>query len=147
VTTIIDRFHGEFAFLSNFAPCEIEWDGKVWPTLEHAYQASKTLDPAEQEAIRLAETPGRAKRLGGKATLTEDWPHRRFDAMYTLLKIKFAKEPFRSQLLATDSALLIEGNDWHDQLWGDCVCEKHIGTPGLNMLGELLMLIRWKLSV
>jgi predicted NAD-dependent protein-ADP-ribosyltransferase YbiA (DUF1768 family) len=39
---MIDRFDGEFAFLSNFAPCEVEFEGIIFPTVENAFQAAKT---------------------------------------------------------------------------------------------------------
>jgi len=41
----ITSFQGEYRFLSNFWPCHIVRDGLVYPSLEHAYAASKTDDP------------------------------------------------------------------------------------------------------
>jgi len=64
----IDSFDGEFAFLSNFYSSPVIYDGKKWPTVEHAFQAQKTLDEREQELIRTAKTPGKAKRLGRKVS-------------------------------------------------------------------------------
>ena len=52
--TSITSFAGEHRWLSNFWPVLIDCDGRTWPSVEHLYQAAKTLDPAEQEAIRLA---------------------------------------------------------------------------------------------
>ena len=45
---VINRFDGEFAFLSNFWECEVEFDGIVFPSVEHAYQAAKTHEVREQ---------------------------------------------------------------------------------------------------
>lgn len=43
----IDKFRGEYFFLSNFAPCKVTYKGKVFPTVEHAFQAAKCLDEDE----------------------------------------------------------------------------------------------------
>ena len=40
--TIIDSFDKEYSFLSNFFPCIIKFDGNDCPSVEHAYQATKT---------------------------------------------------------------------------------------------------------
>ena len=40
----INRFVGPHRFLSNFWPVWIRFEGEVYPTLEHAYQAAKTID-------------------------------------------------------------------------------------------------------
>jgi len=66
----INRFRGEYEFLSNFYPVEIvAVNGRVFPSVEHAYQASKSLDTNEIEWIQSAATPGLAKRRGLKIQL------------------------------------------------------------------------------
>ena len=44
----VARFQGEYAFLSNFYPALVLSGGIVYPTLEHAYQAEKTLSRLER---------------------------------------------------------------------------------------------------
>ena len=39
----IESFHDEYRFLSNFWPVLIDYEGIVYPTSEHAFQAAKTL--------------------------------------------------------------------------------------------------------
>ena len=39
----IDQFKDEFRFLSNFWQSEVVLDDRKYPTVEHAYQAAKTL--------------------------------------------------------------------------------------------------------
>lgn len=34
---MIDTFSGRYSFLSNFAPVSVEYEGKTYPTVEHAY--------------------------------------------------------------------------------------------------------------
>lgn len=145
----IDNFQGQYRFLSNFYPAEIEYDGKLWPTVEHAYQAAKTTNPRLQEEIRLAKTPGQAKRLGAEVPLRGDWHKVRVPIMENLVRIKFKSHPdLVKKLLATGDAELIEGNHWHDNYWGYCVCAR-CNPPGWyeesrskNHLGRILMRVR-----
>jgi ribA/ribD-fused uncharacterized protein len=133
----IDRFAGEYAFLSNFHPSPIKVDGLLFPTVEHAFQAAKTRHPGHIEAIRSVTTPGRAKRLGRQVPLRPDWEHVKIDVMEALLRKKFRPgTALREQLEATSPAELIEGNTWGDTFWGVC------RGKGQNHLGELLMKIR-----
>lgn len=134
--TKIDSFSGGYRFLSNFYPCEMDVAGVRYPTLEHAFQAEKTTNMTEREIIRNARTPGQAKALGRKVTLRQDWDEIRVDVMLELLRIKFSDKVLRAELLATEDALLVEGNHWNDRFWG--VCE----GKGENWLGKLLMEIR-----
>ncbi|GAH15684.1 unnamed protein product, partial [marine sediment metagenome] len=55
---VIQEFQGEYRFLSSFYPAEVELDGVTYPTVEHAFQAAKTLDSAQREFIRSAPRPG-----------------------------------------------------------------------------------------
>lgn len=104
--------------------------------MEHAYQAAKTLDFADQEEIRATLTPGKAKRLGQDVLLRPDWEQIKLEVMYRLLVLKFADPNLSRWLLATGDAILEEGNSWGDTYWG--VCNGH----GSNWLGVLLMLVR-----
>lgn len=144
---VIDKFEGEYYFLSNFSPSEILFDDnyKLWaPTVEHAFQASKASSIEESLDILNAPTPGKAKRLGRRCTLRYNWEDVKDDVMYNLLCKKFAIPELRNKLLATGDATLIEGTTWHDNYWGVCCCDK-CGGLGKNRLGELLMKIREEL--
>lgn len=68
----IESFSGPYAFLSNFHPCQSYYEGRNYKSVEHAYQAAKTLDPKERVAIQLAPTAAKAKRLGQAVTIRED---------------------------------------------------------------------------
>lgn len=62
---IIDFFHGEYYFLSNFYRAEFtDITGVTWPSVEHYYQAMKTEDNIERNKIRKASGPSEAKRMG-----------------------------------------------------------------------------------
>lgn len=137
---VIAVFRGEWRFLSNFYPAEVHYDGMVYPSVEHAYQAAKTLSSAWREHIRKALTPGSAKYFGALVTLRPNWEEEKLTIMEGLLQDKFSTEPLRSQLLATGDAILIEGNTWGDRFWGVC------GGKGENHLGRLLMKVRSQLQ-
>lgn len=142
---IIDSFKGKHSFLSNFYMIDggLQVKSKNVPTLEHAFQATKTFDPAEQEKVLSCKTAAAAKKAGGKVTLREDWDDIKIGIMRYLLQIKFAPgTDLAERLLKTGDAHLVEGNDWGDECWG-CVRAGGIGPhQGLNWLGILLMEIR-----
>lgn len=139
---IITEFTGPHRYLSNFYAAPITWNLVVYPTVEHAYQALKTRDPDEQEWVRTALTPAEAKRRGKDIVLREDWNDFRFPLMWQLLVEKFGRHvDLRTKLLQTEDTLLVEGNNWHDTVWGKCHCARHRGR-GQNQLGKMLMDIR-----
>ncbi len=132
----ITSFNQEYSFLSNFAPCTITYQGISYPTTEHAFVETKTLDLNKRQEIAKIKTPGQAKRVGRKLLLRVDWEDIKFSVMEDLLRLKFNQPKYRELLLATGDAQLIEQNNWHDRVWGACD-----GT-GENNLGKLLMKIR-----
>lgn len=137
---MIDRFDGPYFFLSNFYPCKIHWQGRTWPSSEHAFQASKTEDPSWRDQIFLASTAGRSKRLGRAIPphlLLPNWNQIKLDVMYRILKAKFLPGSELAILLElTGSHQLVEGNWWQDTFWG-----VYDGV-GQNWLGKLLMQVR-----
>ena len=134
----IRAFQGEYRFLSNCYPAPmVDVDGKVYPTAEHAYQGVKTRSASEREAIRLLDTPGKAKRAGRKVTLRPDWERIKVFAMYRIVRQKFTQNAdLQRRLLETGDAELIEGNRWGDTFWGVCDGKGH------NHLGQILMIVR-----
>jgi ribA/ribD-fused uncharacterized protein len=131
-----NEFRGGYRFLSNFYLCPIVFEGDLYASVEHAFQAAKTLDPAERKTVRLCVKPGDAKRAGRKVKKRDDWDDIRVSVMRELLYQKFNSSPLRQRLLNTGIAELIEGNDWGDVFWGVC------RGRGENWLGKLLMEVR-----
>ena len=138
----IDSFNRDYAFLSNFYESPIEFEGIKYPTVEHYFQAMKTLNLSERKNIADAPTPGKAKQFGRSVWLRADWENVKDDVMLAGLRLKFQIPELRTELLNTGDAELIEGNFWHDNTWGDCVCDKCLDKPGENRLGKLLMKVR-----
>lgn len=148
MTDSVRGFFDEHRFLSNFWYEDVEYDGVVYPTNEHAFQAAKFDDPEYRELIRKAHSPGVAKRLGR----TRDYPLRdgwdeglAVQVMSELQAKKFSRNPeLKDKLLATGNAILVETNNWGDDIWGDSTTTK---TPGRNQLGSVLMTVRETLRI
>ncbi len=124
-----------YAWLSNFQLVDIEYEGSVYPSVENAYQAVKTLDPAQRLPFRLYR-PWAAKSCGQNVTLRDGWTDRfKLNLMRELLGLKYSVPWLRIMLLTTEDRLLIE--DTPDPFWGR-------GRDGLghNHLGRLHSQIR-----
>ena len=146
---IISRFRGKYRFLSNFSESPFTFEGLRYPTVEHAYQERKTLDPKQRVVIRTSPNVVTAARIGrSKSTiLRPDWYDIKGKIMEPLVYEKFKQNPeLAKMLIETGDAILIEGNYWHDNYFGLCSCVKcHEGEQPLNMLGEILMMVRSRL--
>lgn len=132
-----------YSFLSNFYSSPIVWEGIEYPTVEHAYQASKTHDQTLRRRISEKKYPGAAKAMGGALPIRPDWDRVRIPIMRQLLSLKFDPERHPGlckMLVGTGTRELIHGNYWGDTFWGVCL------EKGQNQLGLLLMEIRDKLS-
>jgi ribA/ribD-fused uncharacterized protein len=141
-------FQGDYRFLSNFDPTPIVYGGLQIKTAEHLYNALKTTSLEEALSVLAAETPGQAKKVGRTVTLKDNWETEKFTAMRTTIGVKFIGNLLlSSKLVETGDKILIEANEWHDQIWGDCFCGRPACEPaGLNNLGELLMELRTDLA-
>lgn len=153
--TEITSFNGDFRWLSNFYPLNKKYLVRleddvlpdVYPTVEHAYQAAKFDDPViRSRFLPTTLTAGQAKRLGGNRLFVNDmrgdWFDVRVEVMTDLLQQKFQDPGLRELLCMTGSAEIIEGNNWHDNFWGDCHCSQCATIDGKNILGDILMTLR-----
>ena len=136
----IDSFKDGFAFLSNFEADIIRYKGLTFRSVEHAYQAAKSMTMADMELIRNAPTAGAAKRLGRKIQMRPDWEQVKIPLMMNFLRQKFSCASRKAELLSTGNHELIEGNTWGDTFWGVC------DGKGENWLGKCLMHIRKELQ-
>ena len=141
----ITSFNGAYRFLSNFYPSPIniyvkcifvECRFMTFPSVEHAYQAAKTVNLFDKIEISKCKTPGETKRLGRNLKTIDNWDNLKVKIMLDLLRTKFAIPKLRQKLLDTGDRVLIEGNNWGDTFWGVCQGE------GRNELGKLLMQVR-----
>ncbi len=132
----IPSFRGDKFFLSNFYPCQVNWDGWVWASSEHAYQAAKNFSDEYRKSVQACATPAQTKKLGKAAILRPDWNNVKLLIMEEILRAKFSIPELKAMLIATGDEELVELNNWHDTFYGVC------NSKGENHLGKLLMKLR-----
>jgi hypothetical protein len=133
----ITSFSGDYAFLSNFYPAPTPYEGIVFSSSEHAFQAAKTLDMVERRRLADLSTPGKVKRAGRRVVLRSDWEQVKIAIMTAIVRAKFQhNHELAQKLAATANAELVEGNRHRDRFWGVC------GGEGQNWLGRILMEVR-----
>lgn len=139
---MIVGFSGIYAFLSNFWYTRVFYEGVNYPSVEHAYQAAKTMSIVDRDIIK-GLTVAKAKRHGRIVPMRTDWEHIKNDVMLDLLRQKFKlNKALQQKLLATGELVILEGNFWHDNYWGVCGCSQCAVLPAGNYLGLLLMQVR-----
>lgn len=125
----------EFAFLSNYYPCSVEYEGLVYDSSEAAFQAQKVIDQNEKKKF-CNITPNESKRLGRRVHLRKDWESVKDQIMYEIVKAKFSQnEDFKALLLQVKEPI-VEDNTWNDTYWGVC------NGIGKNKLGKILEKIK-----
>jgi ribA/ribD-fused uncharacterized protein len=146
----ISGFFGPYRFLSNFWDAPLEYLNVRYPCVEVAFQAAKCSSDIEREAFKNLDAKA-AKRLGRSVLLAGDWESRKKYIMFYLVFQKFSRHKvLRDQLLATDKAILVEGNHWGDKFWGEAFKQTPEGLwvwqGGENHLGKILEQVREALS-
>ena len=131
----------ENGYLCNLSPYTVFFDGLLWPTSEHCYQAQKHRDPAYREKVRSASTCQEAIALGrdenSPSYRHDDWMDVRVSLMYDIVYAKFSQhEDIRKMLLDTGDAEIAEHTQ-NDHFWGD-----GMDGSGENHLGKVLMEVR-----
>ena len=135
---VIDKFDGNYKFLSNYFEYPITYGGITYQSSEAAFQAQKCPERANEFADL---PPNEAKALGRKVPLREDWETIKDNIMYEIIYVKFSQTyKLKKALLETGDAELVEGNTWNDKYWGVCDGE------GQNKLGSILMRVRDELG-
>ena len=132
-----------YGAFSNLFRRAVEFEGTVFPTSEHAYQAGKARKPAVRDWILSAPTPALAAMAAHGLYVWDvvpDWSRIKFDRMRAVLRAKFDQHPDLKELLvSTVSARLVEVgtvNNAVNRLWGE------VDGKGENMLGVMLMELR-----
>ncbi len=149
---MIKFFKDKHSFLSNFWMVPIEFEDKIYASVEHAYIAAKSLDEMYRNLIRKILRPGKAKRETKKLLkefggIREDWKTINLKLMYELVLQKFSNyDNLKKHLLDTGDEILEEGNYWHDNFYGNCYCPKCVDIEGKNHLGKILMKVREELK-
>lgn len=143
----ITSFKDEHRFLSNFYQSPVTLGGLTYPNAEAAFQAQKCEKEEDKVKYTLVKNPVVAKRMGKKEpNLPENWRDISYGIMLDIIRAKFSLPEMKEKLLATGEAELVEGNNHHDNLWGDCTCSRCAAKVGQNRLGKILMQVREELK-
>lgn len=88
----------EFYIFDNFSSFQVEWDGHVFSTAEHAYQAKKFIktNPDLFEKIKNAKSAHDAQRIAmeNKDFVDLDWDKNKKSIMKDILRNKINKHPY-----------------------------------------------------
>lgn len=135
-----------FGVFSNLFQRPITFEGEVFATAEHAYQAGKARKKQVREWILSAPTPGLvAMAAHGLYTwdIVPEWSRIKYDRMRAVLRAKFSQHAdLREILLSTGDARLVETGtvpNVVNHTWGE------VNGKGKNMLGVMLMELREEL--
>ena len=88
---------------------------------EHAYQAQKTIDPAQRRAIYAASTPTEARQLASKIApeqRPDDWnSEKQIELMRDILRTKFREGPYATLLRNEPGSLMLDdAGFWGEEL-------------------------------
>jgi len=131
----------EYYVFCNFSAFEIEYNGKKYPTSEHAYQSFKFVktNPELAEKIQKAKSAHDAFKLAQeeKSEIDPDWDNIKQDIMKEILHCKVEQHPYvQKKLLQSGDREIVE-DSWRDDYWG-----WGKNRDGKNMLGKLWMEVR-----
>jgi ribA/ribD-fused uncharacterized protein len=138
-----ERPYGAF---SNLFRREFQFEGEIFPTAEHAYQAGKARKPEVRAWLMAAPTPALLAMAAHGLyywDISPGWSTKKFDRMKEILRAKYSQhEDLKELLLATGDARLVESatvDSAVNRLWGE------VNGVGQNKLGQLLMEVRAEL--
>lgn len=136
-------YEGEFYMFSNLSAHAVEFEGKLYPTAEHAYQASKFNDPNAKEMIREAKSPLEAKTIAHSSYgngEVGDWKRTKVAKMESILRAKLAQHKEVEQALINSSDAYIVEDSPVDDFWGggkDGTGENHLGKLWMKLRDEI----------
>lgn len=138
------RFYaGEFGYcFSNFSAFAVEWNGRAWPTSEHAYQAAKFDDPAIVEAIATAPSAHAALKLAEvhAASIRPSWPEEKRAVMKEICRAKLDQHEYVQRTLERSGNTPLVEDSPKDSYWGcgaDGNGENHLGVIWMELREEL----------
>lgn len=128
-------------FMSNFSAFEVNYDGRIWKTSEHAYQAAKFQknSPAYEEIMSATSAHNALKLAAFNYELNrQNWNEaEKIRVMTAIVPAKHDQHEYiQRKLLETGNAELIE-NSPTDSFWG-----RGPDWKGRNELGKIWMKLR-----
>ena len=136
----IDSFTNYFEFLHNNYLSPVLYDGMLFPSATHAFQAARSSDDRTRKAILNAENLLVVLKIAKRIDEPENWKLKRLKIMEQIVRDKFRRSrELQEKLKATANRDIImtyqEDNDVN-QYWGV------VNNKGQNQLGRILTKIR-----
>jgi ribA/ribD-fused uncharacterized protein len=135
--------HSAYACFLNHSPHPVEWQGIVYPTGAHLFEALRYLPNNPEIAQQIArlstveEALGESARWQNAGYEKPDWPSLYMTHLTEVLIAKFRQHPdLMHMLVSTQNDYLIY-HDENDDFWGD-----GIDGLGRNELGQALIRVR-----
>lgn len=139
---MIDKFEGEYTFLSNTYLRPMKFEGLEYTNAESCFQSCKFRNPKSRKVFTNMG-PNSAYLKGRHVTLRDDWEDVKDRYMYRVLRAKFDQNPDLIQkLIDTGDEEIINTNTKHDNYWGFCTCDKCAKRYHHNQIGTTLMKLR-----
>lgn len=138
---VVGFYEREFYPFSNFSSFAVKWKGKIWPTSEHAYQASRFMgkNPKIVEKIFKAKSADEAYKIAIKylAKNMTKYNERDVKTMEDIVRCKLNQNLYvMHKLMQTGKRTIIEDSP-KDGFWGWGLNKK-----GRNELGKIWMKLR-----
>ena len=132
-----------YGVFSNLYRRAIEFEGDIYQTSEHAYQAGKARKDEVRKWLMAAPSPALLAMAAHGLYVWDvhpDWSRTKFDRMKKVLICKFTQHAdLQALLLSTGNSRLVEVatvDNSVNRLWGE------VNGKGQNKLGVLLMEVR-----
>lgn len=97
-------FHSEHVYLSNFYPCKVEYEGRIFSSAEQAFQFSKLISAGYTKLaneVMVTDNPHEQKQTGGKITPTEAWYAGEVEVLKNIVQNKFEQNDLLKKRLMT----------------------------------------------
>lgn len=134
----------EFYVLDNFSAFQVDWQGRRWATVEHAYQAAKFLDKAPEvvDLIQDARSAHDAKKIARSHAdkVPEKWDEIKVAIMEDICLNKLLQHPYVMKKLLDTGDLEIVEDSPDDDFWG-----WGPNRDGQNVSGKIWMALRERL--
>lgn len=137
----IATFHmGEWYCFDNFSAFSVKWKDALWPTVEHAYQASKFEFEGIREEIRNASSAHETKQLANRMYgiyIRPDWNDIKLSVMEEIVRHKLEQHPYVKKKLMESGQMILVEDSHEDAFWG-----RGPDYDGQNHLGKIWMKLR-----
>jgi len=132
----IEFYEGEYYLLSNFSAHQVEYNGEIYPTAEHAYQAEKFNNPQMKKKIKEAPSAYLAREYGqameGRRENVD-----KVAVMKEIMRAKLLQHDDVREMLKSTGDAIIEKNHPDDFFWGT-----GLDGNGQNFMGRIWMELR-----